>query len=203
MWLTLFGSFGGAFALAMLAAPLAIWLGKRLGMLARPDGRRRHQGEISRLGGLSLFVGFEVVAVALYWLRPLPDPADRLRLAGVMIGSAFIFGVGWLDDRFELSARWQLLGQTVAAMIAIATTVIIERFTNPFTAELLVLQWWLYIPLSWFWIVGMINTVNWLDGLDGLAVGVGAIAAALFAIHLYQLGKPKSRRMHWLCVGLV
>jgi UDP-N-acetylmuramyl pentapeptide phosphotransferase/UDP-N-acetylglucosamine-1-phosphate transferase len=78
----------------------------------------------------------------------------------------------------------------------VAGTVFIERFTNPVSDQLIIIPdvapffgWGMVIAITVFWVMGMMNTVNWLDGLDGLATGVGLIAAVMFAIHSYRLGQ--------------
>jgi UDP-GlcNAc:undecaprenyl-phosphate GlcNAc-1-phosphate transferase len=144
--------------------------------------------------------------VLIYWLLPPADPADALRLRGVVLGTAVMFIGGLLDDRYDFSPRWQFLFQFLGAAIAIGHIIFIERFTNPFATA----SFWSAAPLHWFfqyeaatnlviiwrplvfiitlfWVVGMINAVNFLDGLDGLASGVGAIAALLFAWHGLRL----------------
>jgi len=171
--------------------PLAIRLSLHWGIVARPDERRKHRGSIPRLGGLAVGSGFLLVGLALTLLFPLQNPADRLRVWGVLTGCMWMIGFGWLDDAYELNWGWQLFGQTVAAGIAIATTIIIERFTHPLSHQIVKLPWAVFIPLTWFWVAGMINTVNFLDGLDGLAVGVSAIAATLFGVHMLQLGQSQ------------
>jgi UDP-GlcNAc:undecaprenyl-phosphate GlcNAc-1-phosphate transferase len=115
-----------------------------------------------------------------------------------MVGTVFVFLFGLWDDRRELAAWPQFVAQAVAALIAIAGTVFIERFTNPLTNQLVVIPeivpafgWGIVAAITVFWVMGMMNTVNWLDGLDGLATGVGLIAATLFAIHSYRLGQPE------------
>jgi UDP-N-acetylmuramyl pentapeptide phosphotransferase/UDP-N-acetylglucosamine-1-phosphate transferase len=74
------------------------------------------------------------------------------------------------------------------ALIAIGFDIIIERATLPIFG-FKIFPFWITYPLTVFWVMGMINTVNWLDGLDGLAAGVTAIASLLFAIHAYRLGQ--------------
>ena len=103
--------------------------------------------------------------------------------------------------------------QFLVSTIAVFTTVFIERFTNPLTGNIIelnilpILGPVLTITFTVLWIVGMMNTVNWLDGLDGLAAGVGAIASLLFAIHMYKLGqKPVSLyalAMAGACIGVL
>ncbi|OQA12110.1 MAG: putative undecaprenyl-phosphate N-acetylglucosaminyl 1-phosphate transferase [Chloroflexi bacterium ADurb.Bin360] len=74
-------------------------------------------------------------------------------------------------------------------MLAIAALIILEQFNNPLTGALINAPWILYVPLTIFWITGMIVTVNWLDGLDGLATGVAAIMAAVLAFHMVRMGQ--------------
>ncbi len=173
--------------LALLVTPLAGRLGMRLGWTDAPTGRRKHEGRIPRIGGVGLFAGFMAGAALAWWLAPLSNPDDRLRLSGVLIGSGFVFLAGLLDDWREMGPGPQLLAQFAASLIALVTVVFIERFNNPINDREVILAWPAAGALTVFWIMGMMNTVNWLDGLDGLAAGVGAIAAALFAIHSYQL----------------
>ena len=183
--------FGVAFLAACLITPLAGSFGTRLGLVDVPVGRRRHSGPVPRIGGLGLSAGFALACGAALALAPLSNPEDRRRIAGVLLGCAFVLAVGLLDDWKELKPWPQLAAQAAAALIAAATTVFIERFTNPLNNQLVVLPLWLAVPVTVFWIVGMMNTVNWLDGLDGLAAGVGAIAAGLFALHAYRLGQKE------------
>ncbi len=182
-------AFGLALLLAALSTPLFGKLGERLGLVALPGGRRRHNRPVSVLGGVGLFVGFAVTALGLYLFAPL-RPEHRLPLAGVLLGAGFVFLVGLADDRYEFKAGPQFLAQLVAAGIAIATTVWIQEVTLP-VLGLRHFPWFITYPLTIGWVVGMMNTVNFFDGLDGLAAGVGAIASGLFAIHSYSLGQKE------------
>jgi UDP-GlcNAc:undecaprenyl-phosphate GlcNAc-1-phosphate transferase len=136
-----------------------------------------------------------------YWLLPPADPDDALRLRGVVLGSFVVVVGGLLDDRYDLPPWAQFFIQLLGALIAVLHIIFIEVFTNPLPSAAL---WeaiplfrvegdlvWLWRPLALlfttFWIVGMINAVNFLDGLDGLAAGVCLIAAAFFAYHSYRL----------------
>ena len=176
------------FGLSLVFTRLGQKWGLRLGIVARPGGRRRHQGVVSRLGGIGLVAGF-YGALALAQLAPIPtaDPHETRRLWGLVLGGLWMFVLGLLDDRCDLPPWAQYLGYLLAAFIAIGSLIILEQFNNPFTDELLNLSLFLYIPLTLFWITGMIVTVNWLDGLDGLAAGVAAILAAVLAIHMLRV----------------
>ena len=188
--------FATALAASLLSTPMAGWLGRRLRLVDAPDGRHQHTGTISRLGGVGIVLALFAGCAVAWWLDAPTGGPDRLRIAGMLLGTLFVFGLGLVDDWRELGPIPQLLGQLAAAAIAMFSTVFIERFTNPLNGELVVLGSWLplgpllVIALTSVWIAGMMNTVNWLDGLDGLAAGVGAIAAIFFAAHMYSVGQP-------------
>lgn len=186
--------FGVAFGLALAFTPLARRLGWRYGIVDVPGGRRVHERTVPRLGGLALYLPFMIALILTLilpqeWLPPRQDPNELTRLAGVLLGSSFIFLVGLYDDRRELGPIPQLIAQFIAALIAIAFLVFIERVMNPFTDQLTIFPWPFTIAFTLFWIMGMINTVNWLDGLDGLAAGITAVVSIVLAIHMYREGQ--------------
>ena len=200
---------GGVFVLAvvitLLATPLARRAGERLGLVDRPGGRRRHTGLVARIGGVGLFAGFFATAAGLFALGVF-KPEHRLPLTGVLLGTLFVFLFGLADDKYNFSARPQFLAQFGASAIAIATTVFIQRVTLPFFGEQ-PFAWYITYPLTVAWVVGMMNTVNFLDGLDGLASGVGAIAALLFAWHSASLQQTEialfSLALAGACLGFL
>jgi UDP-GlcNAc:undecaprenyl-phosphate/decaprenyl-phosphate GlcNAc-1-phosphate transferase len=190
--------FSVSLAVALLAAPLSIQLGRRWQMVDRPGGRRAHGGVVPRTGGAALFIAFLVGSVLALLLWPPANPDDRRRLAAVLGGTVLVFAFGLWDDWREMPAWPQFIAQGCAALVAVAGTVFIERFTNPLDGQLVVIPdllpffgWGIVGGITIFWVVGMVNTVNWLDGLDGLAAGVTFIAASLFAIHSHRLGQPE------------
>ena len=190
---------------AVFITPPTRRLAFRLGIVAQPGGRRQHTGLIPKLGGVPIMIAYLLGIGLVYWLLPPQAGSnDALRLRGVILGTLIIFIGGLIDDRLELSARWQFAFQIVAAIIAMSHIIFIERFTNPFPStdfwqgdvlsifftlegEIVVIQPFLVYLITLFWVLGMINAVNWLDGLDGLAGGVGTIAALMFALHSYRL----------------
>ncbi|CAG0927563.1 UDP-GlcNAc:undecaprenyl-phosphate/decaprenyl-phosphate GlcNAc-1-phosphate transferase [Thermoflexales bacterium] len=179
-----------SFILSLLLTPLAAKIGLRLKMADEPGGRRRHAGRIARTGGLAIFVSF-VVGVLITPRLDLPrtDPNEFTRMGGLLIGLLIVFVFGLLDDKFEFRPGRQFVAQAVASLVAIASLIIIERFNNPFTNHEVNLSDsvpWLIVPLSLFWLMGMMNTVNWLDGLDGLAVGIAAIFSAVLFVAMVQ-----------------
>lgn len=194
--------FGVAFVVSLALTPVIARLARRFRVVDIPQAPKHvHAQPIPRWGGLALASGFFVAAIVIYWLHnaghmpPPQDPADWLRLRGVLLGAGFATLFGAYDDWREQSPWPQFVAQFVLVVIAISHTVFLERFWNPLANRLVILPMWLVIPVTLFWVMGMINTVNLLDGLDGLATGVAAIAALLFAIHSYG-------RIGQLTVGL-
>ena len=179
-----------ALTLSLALTRLAIWLGPRVGIVAIPGGRRQHTRITSRLGALPLWGAFTAAVLISQLFRvPTLDPGEPPRLIGILLGGAFIFVIGLLDDRLDLPAWVQFIAQAIAAGIAIAFTVFIERFNNPFTGRELVLPAVLVVVISLMWFIGMMNTVNFLDGVDGLAGSVAVVAATVTAIHMLREGQ--------------
>jgi UDP-GlcNAc:undecaprenyl-phosphate GlcNAc-1-phosphate transferase len=189
-WWPFAAVFGAALIVAFLGTPLAGTWGRRRGLVDEPGPRRWHQGAIPRTGGLALFLAFVAAALLAQWLPvPRQDPKELTRFLGIVLGCTFLLAAGYIDDRFELRPGPQYLIQVVAAGIAIACLVFIERVMNPFSNEVLVFPFALVVVFTLAWIMGMINTINFLDGLDGLAAGVGAIVSAVLAIHMLREGQ--------------
>ncbi len=175
------------FVIALVATPLAGRLGRRLGLVDAPGGRRHHAGLIARIGGLGLFAGFFITALGIFFIS-----GEQTRpLVGVLGGTLFVCLCGLADDKYQFKSGPQFAMQFGAALIAIAGTVWIQEVTLPFLGFRRFPDF-ITFPLTIVWVMGMMNTVNFLDGLDGLAAGVGAIAAILFAVHSLQLQQSQT-----------
>lgn len=175
-----------AFVLALLLTPLARRLGLRLGLADRPGGRRKHTGVVPRLGGLPVFAAFTLAVLAAQTMGvPTSDRQESIRLTGLLAGGAFVFAYGLVDDRLDLRPRWQFAAQLAASIIAIGFLIIIERFNIPGAGQQRIPAW-AYVPLTLFWMMGMMNSVNWLDGLDGLATGIAAIFSAILFVAMIR-----------------
>lgn len=165
-----------------LLTPPAGRFARRVGALDRPgDPRRIHDRPIPRMGGLAVFAGFLAGTLLAY------GPAAAMP-RGVLRGSALITLLGATDDRFSLPPGVKLLGEILCALAAVADGVWIRVLSVPSgTAELSAPAGW---ALTLFWIVGMTNALNLLDGLDALASGVTAVgcAATLWAAALTPEG---------------
>lgn len=200
--------FGLALSVTLLLVPLADWLGRRFGITAKFGGRRQSEADsrrVSKMGGIALYGGFVTAALAAQ-LLPVPrlDPYEIIRLSGLLIGATVVLIVGLLDDLFELSALAQFIGQFVAAAIAIIFQIFIEYFNNPLTGDQTAP--WPFIvtvALSFLWLVGMMNTMNWLDGADGLAGGVTFIAGATLFLNSAFRVEPAQTSVSLLHLALM
>ncbi len=184
-----------ALSLALVLTPAIGRLASRWGITAAPGGRRRHTAPVPKLGGLAIYLAF-VIAVVVAQFLPVErgDPNEPLRLTGLLVGGTVLLAAGLLDDWRELSPLPQFAAQIIAAAIAIGCLIFIEYVNNPFTGDWTPqFPFWFTVLFSLVWLMGMTNTVNWLDGLDGLAVGVTAIASAVLFINAaYRLNPPQS-----------
>jgi len=171
-----------ALAISLSATPAVKWFAHRVGAMDVPkDSRRVHTHPIPRLGGLAIFVGF-VLSVVFF--------ADiTIQFRGVLLGAVIIVAVGVVDDIMSLPALLKFFIQIIAALVAVFHGVVIDIFSNPFffsTAQYINLKF-LSIPITVIWIVAITNSVNLIDGLDGLAVGVSTISSIAMLIIAYMV----------------
>lgn len=169
-----------SFILSFAMTPIVKNFALKVGAIDVPtDERRMHRHPIPRMGGLAIFIGF-LLSVVLF--------ADLTKqVQGILVGAIIVAALGAVDDLISLKPMAKLLGQSVAAVVAISHGVIIHLFTNPniFSVNEFILLEGLALPITFLWIVGVTNAVNLIDGLDGLACGVSAIASlTMFAVAL-------------------
>lgn len=172
------------YALTYLAAEF----GQRTGIVDKPRAGEVQAWIVPRTGGYAMFLGF-IVAVALgVLLIPRSNP-ESWRLLGVMLGAVAILPVAFADDRHRLAPRPQLLAQIAISCIPIAFGVMADSIATPFWGTLN-LPLILAVPFTVFWIAGMINTMNLVDVMDGLASGIAAIASlVLLARGVFDFGQ--------------
>jgi UDP-GlcNAc:undecaprenyl-phosphate/decaprenyl-phosphate GlcNAc-1-phosphate transferase len=173
-------AFALGLALALLLNGPAARVARRLGAVDRPGGRRMHDGVIPLGGGLALLAGAVLPVVLL---------ADRVShpMKAILIGACLCALVGFADDVLDLPVAAKLAAQIGVATVPVAAGVSIDHVTlpilDPFSTG--VLQY----PLTILWIVGLMNVLNFVDGMDGLAAGVGAISAGTFCVLALSLGR--------------
>ncbi len=177
--------------LAVCLTPLAVRLAHRIGAVDEPRARGLSDRAMPRLGGVAIFAG--VLGSAVLFL-----PLDG-RFGAILLGAAIITVVGALDDVFELSAPVKLAGQTVAALVPVVDGVQVTDFTLPFVHRVELGH--LSIPLTVAGIVLIMNVVNFSDGVDGLAAGVCAIAAAAFVVIAFDLERANAAVLAAIIAG--
>lgn len=175
--------FLAAFILTFIQMPFTIKIAKKKGFLDVPkDERRVHKKPIPVGGGIAMVISVSILMV--YFL-----PINK-NLILTLIASLIIAISGLYDDKEGLSPKLKFLFQILAAVILIIGGMKIEFFTNPFDSHdaLLILNI-LSIPVTIFWVCGITNTINLIDGLDGLASGVSMICAISMFFITYKMGR--------------
>jgi len=169
-------AFTVALAVAYFATPRVIDFAIKVGALDAPDARKVHTKPIPRMGGLAIYAAFVLAVLASMYVSH--------EIMGLLVGGTVILIVGIIDDLKPLPARVKLLGQILAAAVLVMFDIRIEWLTNPF-GDMLYVEY-LSIPLTILWVVGLTNTVNLIDGLDGLAAGVSTIASVTILLVALQ-----------------
>ncbi|PKL44424.1 MAG: undecaprenyl-phosphate alpha-N-acetylglucosaminyl 1-phosphate transferase [Candidatus Riflebacteria bacterium HGW-Riflebacteria-1] len=169
------------FLIAWLAGTLLVPMVRRialnLGLVDRPGDRKIHKSPIPRVGGIALYIGGLIGA--------LPFLQDNTETFGILLAGTFVMLIGLLDDLIDLQARVKLAGQIVACCILLFCGVKIGFVTDFISGQGLVALGLLTYPLTFLWVIGLTNTVNLVDGVDGLAGGIVFIAlATLLAVRL-------------------
>src|SRR5919198_26199 len=171
-----------ALGIVVLLTPAVGGMARVLGVVDEPGTRRLNRRAVPRLGGLALFFGIFVPALAFL-------PLGR-ETKGLLLGGAVATLVGAIDD-FRGLVWWEKLGgQIAAAAIPTGFGIWVHRFTFP-VVGVHALPEWVGVPLTILWIVAIMNMVNFLDGLDGLAAGVCAICGFTFCLIALSLHRPQ------------
>ena len=178
-----FWAFAVALAVSVLIMPAVIFLAEKTGAMDAPNARKVHKKPIPRIGGLGIYLAFMAAIVFVAIKFKLDDEMLR-ETFGLVLSGSLVVALGLIDDYKNLPAKIKLLGQIgAAAVLVLLFDVRIDFVTDPF-GDYIYLEWFA-IPATMFWLVGLTNTVNLIDGLDGLAAGVSAIAS--FTILLVAL----------------
>lgn len=176
--------FGVSAGVTFAATPLVRRLSLRFGWIDHPSDRKVHPKPTPTLGGLAIFLG---IVVALIVARVLPALAGLYEttseLDAAVLAMVVIVVVGVIDDVRGLSALGKLAGQVLAAGLLVLAGVQLLYFYFP-GQGVLSLSPDLAVPLTVLWIAGMVNAVNLIDGLDGLAAGMVAIGAGSFFLYM-------------------
>ena len=191
-WDALF-AFLVAMTIAAVLTPFAGRLARRVGAVVTPSERGLAERDTPALGGLAILAGV-LIASALWLpstinlrhtLGTAPGSGGTVHTAAILAGACLITLVGAIDDAHPLRPQWKLLGQIAAAVIAVEAGAVVTDITVPFVGTL-------QLPntggvLTVIWLVGLMNVVNFSDGVDGLAAGLCTIDGIAFAIIAFDL----------------
>lgn len=181
-----FSAFVISFFLSALAIPYIRHVARRRGWLDRSDERKIHTGEIPRLGGIGIAFGFFVSAIVSSAALPLFGLVfpTSWKIAILLAGALAIHALGLFDDFKNLRARTKFFVQILIAVAVVAAGYYFRALHLPGVGrvELGVLG----PAITVFWIVGVMNAVNLIDGMDGLAGGIAFIGIAVWGILLFK-----------------
>lgn len=173
-----------AAAISFVLTPLVKEMAVRFGFVDIPkDERRMHNKPIPTIGGLAIFAAFLIVSL---WM------SERSRVYfGMLAGSTIIVALGVVDDKYDLNPKLKFVFQIIAAAIPVSQGCVIRYISHPFV---ILGNTYLYlgvlaIPITIIWIVALTNAVNFIDGLDGLSVGVCSISCLSMAVIALSLGQ--------------
>jgi len=173
--------FAASCALSILLTPLMAKLAVKVGAVSVPNHRSVHTKPMPLLGGLAIFLAF---ICAYFIVMPGIQYTDKDNVAiGLILGGIVIALTGALDDRFNLSPKLKLLGQLIAAVIAVSFGLEIDVINIPFGMNSYpIIEQWISVPLTIVWIIAITNAINLIDGLDGLSAGVSCISAGTILV---------------------
>jgi UDP-GlcNAc:undecaprenyl-phosphate/decaprenyl-phosphate GlcNAc-1-phosphate transferase len=172
-----------ALALSYGLTPLVGKLAWKFGAIDHPGERRVHLTPTPRFGGVAIFVAF-VVAVVVVVLIDKSANLDR-QITAILVSGSIVAVMGALDDKYNFHAGVQIAGIVAATCVLMWMGIRIANVTRPFDG-LIVFGAPFSVAITIMWVFGVTKTVDLIDGLDGLASGVCAIAAATLLIMALQ-----------------
>ncbi|MDI3531630.1 MAG: UDP-GlcNAc:undecaprenyl-phosphate/decaprenyl-phosphate GlcNAc-phosphate transferase [Candidatus Atribacteria bacterium] len=179
---------------SMILTPLVIRLSHRKGWLDSSQGVRKiHTRPVSRLGGLAVYLPFMLILLGSNFWFDLELPVF------FFLGISVVFLTGLIDDFISLSPPLKVFGQVVGIVLLMVSGVVISFFTLPWGA-ILYLGAWGY-PLTFFWMLGITNALNLIDGMDGLSSGIAAIASFTLGVVALQEGRSLAALIAFLLMG--
>lgn len=162
--------------LSLILTPIFKIISVQTGMVDKPNERRINKVPMPSAGGLPIFVSFVISSLFLF-----KDIIPKFYILPILLAASVIVLTGLLDDKYELSPKQKSIGILLAALIVyFIADIRIDSFTLPFLGYIQL--GWLSFPVTIFWIFGITNAVNLIDGLDGLAAGISLIGLMTIGI---------------------
>jgi len=181
---------------SFLLTPVAMRFANRFGAIDNPDSDRRvHRAPIPRAGGWAIAITFVAVGSLALVIQAATGTFTfedhRIReLIALMGGTLAAASIGFVDDRWQIRARWQFLGQVALSLLPVLAGTWILVIYNPLAGSGQFLASPAPQILTVLWVIGMLNSINFIDGLDGLSSGIALIAAVTLGILSLQQNQP-------------
>jgi UDP-GlcNAc:undecaprenyl-phosphate GlcNAc-1-phosphate transferase len=186
-----------SFVCSIIAVALILRISHKKSWYDHVNERKMHTGDIPRLGGFGFVSAFIIIAVIINFFLAEPDPGPRFLPSILALILIFVSGV--YDDFRPLAPRYKLLIQIAAALCVIIPGYTFHRlfyidgdFFSPVN--------WLRYPLTFLWLIGLTNAMNFIDGLDGLAGGLSALAALTFVFIFFSFSQPRYPFFFCICL---
>ncbi len=170
-----------------LLTPVMIHTATKYGIVDHPGGRKIHTHPTPLWGGVAIIVSFIAALLANMILEA--------EVTAIIVGGVIVAGVGVIDDWKNLRASYKLAVQVIVVLLLVWSGIVLDLFPIHTT--------WGYIlnvVLSIIWIVGLTNSMNFIDGMDGLATGISAVISLFLAIAAYQTSQPF---MGWIALAML
>jgi len=180
--------FSLSFALSFCLTPLFRWLSHRLVILDQPDARKNHQEATPLLGGAAIFSAF-LLAITI---NGIYSP----KLVAIMTASCLLFVVGLVDDAKDISAAIKLVVQILCAALVMSFGVVLRVIPDYMGIFSQVGN----VTLTLFWLIGITNAMNFFDGMDGMAAGLGVIISFFLGVVAFQTHQPF---LGWIAVAMM
>ncbi|UCH19960.1 MAG: undecaprenyl/decaprenyl-phosphate alpha-N-acetylglucosaminyl 1-phosphate transferase [Deltaproteobacteria bacterium] len=177
-----------SFAISFCLTPVFGWLATQLNILDRPGLRKIHSSATPLLGGAAVFIAF-LVAILINGIY-------SFKLGVILVSSGLLFGVGILDDLNDIPAGFKLSAQIVCAALVIGCGIVLKVVPDSLGMFSKVTN----VLLTLFWIIGITNAMNFFDGMDGLAAGLGAIISLFLGLVAFQTQQPF---LGWISVAML
>jgi len=173
-----------AFGISFVGTVFVKQLAFRGGLLDHPGQKRKiHSRPTARLGGLAIFLAFAIVVCILLWISPtLTDGRITFfHYMGLLLGGVILMLGGALDDLFDLPPRLSFIAPLLATITLLLFGVGVEKMTNPFGGVIYLTLWQSHL-LVFLWMMTVMYTTKFLDGLDGLATSVSSVGALMILL---------------------
>ncbi len=175
-----------SFIFSVIFTPLVKMIAEKMNIVDRPGLRKIHKKPVPLLGGLAIFLSFFLTTLIFWHFGHINDlKIQNQHIIAILFGGMLLIFGGFLDDKYSLKPKQQIIWPILAVLIIIISGVKIEYVTNPL-GGVIKFSAITGVVIAFFWLIGMIYTTKFLDGLDGLASGITAIGSLIiFFVSLY------------------